>query len=211
MNNLIKTTAMAAALALGLIGASAAPASAITVNLNTYQTGENLGTFTMATLAATQVGTAVRFVLTNTSTNAPSSFISQLLLTYSGSLAGTGLINDAGKAASSFASGASITNASLHFQFDIGWPTAGRNGGIARLKVGDTSTFRILNTTLAGFFQDVQGNKSAMIHIQSLNSGDSTKYVNVGTVSQVPLPAGAGLLLAALGGLALLRRKHTSV
>lgn len=95
MLNLIKTTVVAAALAL--FGLSVGPASAVTVNINTYQSGDNLSTFTMATLKATQVGTAVRFVLTNTSTNAPGSFISQLLLTYSGARTGTGLINDGGQ------------------------------------------------------------------------------------------------------------------
>lgn len=114
-------------------------------------------------------------------------------------------------AASSHNTSASITDASLHFQFDIGWPTSGYRGGASRLNVGDTSTFRIKNTVLTGFFQNTQGNKSAMIHIQNLKCDASAKYVNVGTVPEVPLPAGGGLLLVGLGGLALMRRKRRSV
>ena len=209
MKSLIKSIALTAIVAFGTLGLNVAPASAVTVNISTYQTGDNLGSSVLATLQANQVGSDVRFVLTNTATGQPASFLSQLLLTYGGSISTAALSNVSGKPADSFAKAASINNAGLQFQFNIGWPTTNNNNGALRLKVGQSSTFTINNTQLTGFFQNnAQSNKFAMIHLQGLTRGGSTKYTN-GPPS-VPLPAGLPLLLAGIGSLAALRRKRKS-
>ena len=73
-------------------------------------------------------------------------------------------------------------------------------GGILRLNFGESSTFKLLNTSLDSFFV---GDYRAMIHMQGLSDGQSTKYV-----APVPLPGAILLLLGALGGLGLIARKR---
>lgn len=189
----------------GLLG-GAPSASAATVNFNIYHTGEDLGSTVLATLEATQVGSGVRFVLTNSTTGQPESFISQLFLTYTGNLdAVTSAVNIAGKAASSIVKGAGFTNAGLTWNILAEWPTAGSGGGALRLRPGESSTFDIYNMDMAGLFTS---DTSAMIHVQGLNSGGSTKYLGGDAPAPVPLPAAGWLMLAGLGGLAALRRKR---
>jgi hypothetical protein len=197
----IKTLAAAAVMAF-----SGQAASATTISFDEFRTGTDLGSVVLGTLQATQVGTAVEFVYTNTASviNA-TNFTTQLFLTYVDSRVGVSRINISGVASDSFLSTSGVTNAGLEFQFRIGWPESGRGGGALRLNPGESSTFQLLNTTLAGFFQ---GDNSAMIHLQGLEDGGSTKYVS--TPSAVPIPAAGFLLLAGLGGLAAMRRRKTA-
>jgi hypothetical protein len=192
-------------LALGLTSA----ADAVTVEFNNYLTGRDLGDTVLATLEAEQVGRHVEFTLTNVMTTPLTSFISQLFLTYTGSLRPVGRENVAGVATSGFVRRGSIANAGLDFQFMIRWPSSNSQD---RLNPGESSTFRLKNTTLAGFFQ---GDNFAMIHANALGAatarttgGTSTKYT--GTIAPVPVPAAGLMLLGALGGLAALRRRKAA-
>lgn len=200
-HQVLRKAMLAATLVLGM----GSVAQAATVNFNTYQSGVNLGATTLATLSATEVGDDVVFVLTNTTVGQPESFITRLLLTYTGSLANitlddiSGVTTDGDK----FDVASTITDAGLQFQIDIQWLTSNKNNGVLRLEPGEFSSFSLLNTTLAGFFT---GEDFAMIHVQGLgqNGQGSTKYV---ATTAVPLPAGLPLLLAGLGALALVRRR----
>ena len=195
-NNLLKSLATAAVLTVMASGANAA-----TVNFDTYHSGLNVGSTTLGTLSAEQAGSDVQFVYTNTAFGYDPGHTTQLFLTYLGQQATVTLLNIAGVATDAFAKDASLTNAGLQFQFRVSWPTKNTGGGVLRLNPGESSTFKLLNTTLAGFFQ---GDNSAMIHIQGLTDGASAKYVST---SPVPVPAAGFLLVGALGGLAALRRR----
>lgn len=194
----LKSFLAAAALTLGLTGAQAA-----TVEFRTLQSGADLGNTVLATLNAAQVGSDVEFTLTNNTPGNATSFISQLFLTYVGARNSVTLGNVAGVATGGLSKG-SITNAGLAFQFAIRWPTANTGNGALRLNPGESSTFRLLNTTLAGFFQ---GTDFGMVHVQGLPRGQSTKYTG-SFAAPVPVPAAGFLMLGALGGLGLLRRRR---
>lgn len=191
---LANVAAGAAFLLLSTVGASA-----VTLNFNTYHSGADLGSTSLGTLEATQMGSDTLFTYTNLLGSPHNSFTTQLFMTYDGSLLGSSLANVAGVAASSYAFG-SFVNAGLTWNAGVGWPATNAGGGILRLNFGESSTFKLLNTSLDSFFV---GDYRAMIHMQGLSDGQSTKYV-----APVPLPGAILLLLGALGGLGLIARKR---
>lgn len=203
-----KTILAGAALALGLSGA----ANALTVEFNDYHAGRNLGDTVVATLTAEQVFKSVKFTLTNTSTTPLSSFISQLFLTYDGPLAPVERLNVGGVPTAGMWKNTKITNAGLQFQIAIRFAT---KWGEDRLNPGESATFRLRNTTLAGFFQ---GDDFGMVNVQGLGTlratasgagGTFAKYTTA-PVAPVPVPAAGLMLLGALGGLAFLRRRKAA-
>ncbi len=191
--------------AVGALALMASGAQAVTVNFDTHHSGLDVGQTTLGTLSAVQVGNDVEFVYTNTAIGFDPGHTTQLYLTYLGQLATVTLTNIAGVSTN----GLSIsppTNAGLQFQFEISWPTSNKDDGALRLNPGESSTFSLLNTTLAGFFQ---GDNFGMIHIQGLTDGESAKYVaSAPGTAVVPVPAAGLLLIGALGGLAALRRRR---
>jgi hypothetical protein len=202
---MFKTILAGAVLALGFSGA----ASAVTISFNDYREGRDLGDTVVATLSAEQVFKGVRFTLTNTSATPLNSFISRLFLAYDGPLGPVQRLNEGGVATSGYWKNAAIDNAGLQFQFAI------RFLGTDRLNPGESATFRLRNTTLAGFFQ---GGGFGMVQVQGLDSmpapfssqgGSYAKYT-APQIAPVPLPAAGLMLLGALGGLAALRRRKAA-
>ena len=178
-------------------------AQAVTLNFDEHVTGVDLGATTVATLEANDVAGGVQMTLTNVAVaGGIDAFLTQLLMTYDGALGGLSLQNDAGVAASAFNTGA-ITNASFDFDFEVLWPTSNAGGGALRLNIGESSTFTILGATLADLFNGTPG---AMLHVQGLDGGGSTKYI----ASVVPLPAAGLMLLGALGLLGVSRRRSNA-
>lgn len=201
---MLMTKSFRTLIATAALAVLAGAAQAATINFNTYHSGLNVGATTLGTLGATQVGADVEFVYTNTAAGFVPGHTTQLFLTYAGSQVAVTLSNISGVATDSFDKKASFVNAGLTFQFEIGWPTSNKDD-LLRLNPGETSTFRLLNTTLAGFFQ---GSNSAMIHIQGLTGDASAKYLGSGSTTVIPLPAGGWLMLAGFGALAALRRRR---
>ncbi len=179
-------------------------AYAVTLTFDEYVTGEDLGETTLATLEITETADGVQFTLTNVAVDAGiDAFLTQLFLTYESSTAGLTLTDDGGVATDDFTTN-DIINASFDFQIIVEWETSNRGGGEERLEIGESSTFTIVGATLDDFLSD--DDVFAMIHIQGLDGGGSTKYT--ATIPPIPLPAAGGLLLAALGALAIRRRRE---
>jgi len=195
---------------VGLL-ALAGSLQALSIPINTFATGENAGSATVATLSLNQNGSNVDFRLTNSVGNLGSAanagtFISDLGFSYSGSgpltsasftgFGGSGQTISAGDFAinppGNFQGG-------YNFSLELGFPTSNSGGGAQRFLDGDFVTWTISNVLLDDFLGPVSGTGGltlAAVHIQSLASGNSTTYI-----SAVPLPAAAWLFLSALGGL----------
>jgi hypothetical protein len=193
-----------AAAVLAVAGATGA--GAVTVSFNTHVTGADLGNVELATLEATQNGTAVDFTLSATFLAQPTSYIDYLRLNYGGPPLPTSATNTGGVAFASFSTG-SFTDASYAFNIDFDYPNSNSGGGVLRLNPGEFSSFSIANADLNLFdFSPF----AALIHVNALSGGDSTKYT---TSAPIPLPA-AGLLLlgglGTLGGLGLAGRKRAT-
>lgn len=185
---------------LAVVVAMAAPAAqAVTITFDSYVDGADLGAVDVATLEATQVGSDVEFVLTNTLTEKPKSFLVKLFLTYNGPTRGVSLLDVATVDARKLSIG-NFSAAGLEFQFFIGYHVTSVQSGLHRLNPGESSTFRLLNTTLAGFFQSTD---SALVEVRGLGKTTPVAWYQPSTI---PLPSAGLMLLGALGGLALMRR-----
>jgi hypothetical protein len=201
---LTSAKAIVVAAVLAVVGATGA--SAVTVSFNTFVSGADLGNVELASLNATQNGTAVDFTLSAAFLAQPTSYIDYLRLNYSGTPLPTSATNTGGVTFASFSTG-SFTDASYGFNIDFDYPNSNSGGGILRLNPGEFSSFSIANADLNLF--DFSSFES-LIHVNALFGGDSTKYT---TAAPIPLPA-AGLLLlcglGSLGGLGLTRRKRAA-
>ncbi|MCY1127895.1 VPLPA-CTERM sorting domain-containing protein [Frigidibacter sp. RF13] len=206
MFGFIKTLrARAAGVIAGLaLGLAASGASALTVNFDQYITGTNLGQTTLATLTATQNGNNVDMVFTNTGiVGGTGTFDTALQMMYNGSTSGISLLWTGGVQVSNFTLGGGIGPFNP-WDLVVNWATSNSNGGANRLNVGEFSSFTLVGAQLSNLFFGSGSNPSAMIHVQGLTGGGSTKY----GPSPVPVPAAGFLLFGALGGLGLAARRR---
>ncbi|WP_284162906.1 VPLPA-CTERM sorting domain-containing protein [Frigidibacter sp. SD6-1] len=188
------------------LGLAASGASALTINFDQYITGTNLGQTTLATLTATQNGNNVDMVFTNTSiVGGSGAFDTALQMMYNGSTAGISVLWTGGVQVSSFTLGGGIGPYNP-WDLVVNWATSNKGNGALRLNVGESSAFTLVGAQLSNlFFGSGSGsNPSAMIHVQGLTGGGSTKY----GPSPVPVPAAGVLLIGALGGLGLAARRR---
>ena len=195
------------AAALGFV---ASAASALTVNFDTWITGTNLGNTSLATLTATQNGSDVDITFTNTGiAGGVNAFDTRLLMQYNGSVAAIGFQFISGVAMTGLFK--NVNDTAGPWDLGTGWGTAGSPNGLFRLNVGESSSFRLLNASLANLFAGSGSSPFAMIHVQGLTGGGSTKYggsVPTPPPAPVPLPAAGVLLLAAMGGLGIASRRR---
>ena len=183
---------------------------ALSIPINTFATGENAGSATVATLNLNQNGSNVDFRLTNSVGNLGAAnagtFISDLGFSYSGSgvLTPTSFTGFGGSGQSISAGDFSVNpsgnfQGGYNFALELGFPTTNKNSGAQRFLNGEYVSWTISNVVLEDFLNPVSGTGGlalAAVHIQSLASGNSTTYI-----SAVPIPAAAWLFLSALGGL----------
>ena len=196
-----RRVAVAAGL-LGLLAATGAGAAAFSFTDNL--SGTDLGTTTIATLDATQGLNGVDFVLTHRLAGHDGSFVKDLNLSYGGTLQPVSAFTTAGVAFGAFDKHGFIDSGHA-YSMQISFPTTNRLGGLFRLEYGETSRFTLLGTILTGFNFGTGG---AMLHMNGLNDGSSTKYgpyVPPPDANPVPVPA-AGLLLATALGFGVIHR-----
>jgi hypothetical protein len=189
---------------------SSALSQAVTVNFDTYLSGLNVGTGSIATLDANQDGANVLMTLTNTFSEA-ASFDTQLFLTYLGSSLGIGLADVSGVATAGFTNPAPATFVNAGYTWDMvaEWGTSNAGGGVLRLNPGESSTFLLTNALLSSLFAGSLISPFAMLHLQGLtpvDGDDSSKYGGTIVSNPVPLPGSILLLFSALGGLGFLAR-----
>jgi hypothetical protein len=132
-------------------------------------------------------------------------FDTALQMMYNGSTSGISLIQTGGVAISSFTLGGGVGPFNP-WDLVVNWATSNAGGGVNRLNVGEWSSFTLVGAQLSNLFFGSGSNPSAMIHVQGLTGGGSTKY----GPSPVPLPAAGFLLFGAMGGLGLFAARRKS-
>lgn len=182
---------------------------ALSIPINTYATGENAGSATVATLQLNESNGDVNFKLTNSVSNLGSAanagtFISKLGFNYTGtqmlSVGSFGKLGGDQSISSISVDPPGNFPGGYNFELELGFPTTNKDSGAHRFLDGEYVSWTISNVILEDFLDPVSGTGGSLalaaVHIQSLASGESTTYI-----SAVPLPAAAWLFLTALGGL----------
>lgn len=198
---------------LGLMFA-ASGAYAETLNFNAPLNGGPAATVAMLDL--TQNGANVDFRLTKLGAAGlgGSSFITQLLLSYTGSQLGS-FTNTGSQTISGFSFSAG-TNASYNFGslggIEVGFPTSNRQGS-DRFMDNDVALWTLTNASVSSFLTPISGSGPdalGMMHVQGLPGSQSFKYVATldGVTPPVPEASAWISMLAGLGvvGLVLARR-----
>jgi hypothetical protein len=156
---------------LSLAALAQAPASSITFLFNTVHSGATPGgTAPWATMTITDITTGVVQVsLTNSATNPPGQFISELNLRFN--VLPTGFSSASDPYVQVINLGNYI-DASLSFNVEVRFKVA---PPAARLLPGNTSTFKLFGVSTSDF---AGLNNSAMVHIQNIQpGGDSGKII----------------------------------
>ncbi len=183
---------LASCLAAVLISA---PSQATTTFVfNTVHTGGTpSGTPPWATMTIQDISGGVEITLNHSPTNASGQFISELNLRFTTAPTGFDFTGDA--FVSSIGGFGGYTDAGLVFNAEIRFKVAPIT---SRLLPGNSSVFKLFGVSESHF---VGANNSAMIHIQGLADGGSSKVI-------APEPASMLALSAGLAGLLGLRRRR---
>ncbi len=195
---------------LGLMFA-ASGAYAETLNFNAPLNGGPAATVAMLDL--TQNGTNVDFRLTKLGVAGlgGSSFITQLLLSYTGSQSGS-FTNTGSQATDKFTFDPSGKDAGYDFAIQVKFPPSNGNNS-DRFLDGDVASWTLTNASVSSFLTAIPGSGPdalGMVHVQGATGGNSFKYVATldGVTPPVPEASAWISMLAGLGvvGLVLARR-----
>lgn len=202
----IRSTLKAAAI-FSAISVSSTAATAATYNYNQYSTGANLGVVTLAVLQANQVGSDVKFTLTNTGNAGAGSFIDFLDFNYTGALGSLNLEDEVDAWTITVGDGKNAPGGlGLDVRTDV-FPNGSKKG----LTSGLSTSWSFLGANLADFSF---ASPNSLVHIGGLsfNGEESTKYFATpgggGGTGVIPLPAGLPLLLTGLGVFGLIRARR---
>jgi hypothetical protein len=214
---------MSRCLAAAITGAmisGVAVAAPVVIDINTFVTGLNGGTASVAKLTMTQNGANVDFRLDNTISNhagaITGSFLTLLEFSYDGSpaLTSANFTSFGGSqvvGSGDFGIDPPGGNAGYDFFLDLDYPTGPPS---QRFVNGEYSTWTITGVNLNDFTTLVTGSgpaSLAMVHLQGLNAGQSAKYVGDADgggppTGGVPEPATLALVGLALFAAARARR-----
>jgi hypothetical protein len=155
---------------LSLAALAQAPASSITFLFNTVHSGATPGgTAPWATMTMSDITGGVQISLTNSATNPPGQFISELNLLFNVLPTGFSFASDPYVQVINLGN---YIDAGLSFNVEVRFKVAPPG---ARLLPGGTSNFKLFGVSTANF---VGANDSAMVHIQAIPPlGDSGKII----------------------------------
>jgi hypothetical protein len=229
MSALLKMAAVLTAVSgLAVLPATSAQADVVTLNLDQFITGDNIGSGNITATFA-DIANSNNVSLTISLAALPSqNFISDFYFNYGGntsditSIAKTGGTGPASGDITFFPvtnNGYSPQGNSGNYDIRLGFATSNSGGGIQRFNGGETLTFVIASTlvdlsvanfNILGAGPAQRGPYAAVAHIQGLGAngqGSKTMGANPGTIVPGPI-AGAGLpALMALGGFVWARRR----
>ncbi len=184
MKNATKYLALAGALSALLFSQANAT---INFAFNTVHTGGTPGgSAPWATMTITNIVGGVQITLTNSATNPTGQFIGELELLFNTLPTGSDFTGD--PFVSSMGLG-SHTDAGLTFNVEVDFVNAPPS---ARLLPGNSSTFTLFGVSESDFAGQ---NDSAMVHIQSIPSGGSSKVIAPEPGSLIAIGTGLASLL----------------
>ncbi len=199
---------------------SARGEAAVTFNFDTIISGGTpSGTSPWATLLIENAGSnTVNMTLSHVADAGSGQFLSQLLLNLNVVPGNLAIIESSPKIVG-FAFGNNAFNAPGNNRFDleVSFGTANRNGGIERLKPGESVSWQLTGTGLTedSFLATTKDGWYNMIHVQGIpgkGKDSSSKitgdYYYCEPPTEQPVPEPASLVALGLGAAALLRRRR---
>lgn len=201
---------------LSLIFVGGASAHAVVIlNFDTLVTGTIPGgSPPWATLSIANGGTdSVNMTLTHNASSAAGQFIGDLWLNMSPFPSNPAIIESSPKIEGANFSNNGITNAGLTFDMRVDFETSGSNGGINRLKPGQSVSWQITGGGLTeDAFRSVAGNSTnvfGMIHMQGIDDDDDDRTGgddDSAKIAAVPEPS--SMIGLAIATVALIGRKR---